>query len=175
MNSSSPMNLQHRAFLTPIWITAGAAAAAFLFALFMIWVWGTAGTTTVIVIPEDPGAGEDRSALLSRMFGSEQGPGRLDAIYASGPLHGRGVSALAERLHVTLHEAPDADAKSLARSALHRGNRVLVVARADLFPGVVEALSGVDYIPRLGAGDYSVAYVVTVPRIGHANLLRLNY
>jgi len=27
----------------------------------------------------------------------------------------------------------------------------------------------------LNAEDYGIIYVVTVPRIGHANLLRLNY
>ena len=174
--NSSRVNLQHRPFLTPIWITAGVAAAGFLFALFVIWVWGTAGSTTVIVIPEDPAAAEARSALFARMFGAEQGPGRLDAIYAS-PGSRPTVTALASRLHITLRDAPDTDAKALARHALHEhgGGRVLVIAQRDLFAGVVKALSGVDDIPPLAAGDYGVVYVVTVPRIGHANLLRLNY
>ena len=83
--NSSRVNLQHRPFLTPIWITAAGVGAAFLFALFMIWawIWGTAGSTTVVVIPEDQAAGEAQAALLARMFSAAQGPGRLDAIYTS--------------------------------------------------------------------------------------------
>jgi hypothetical protein len=173
--NSSRVNLQHRPFLTPIWITVGVAVAGFLFALFVIWVWGTAGSTTVIVMPEDPAAGEARSALFARMFGAERGPGRLDAIYAS-PGSRPTVTPLASRLHIALRDAPDSDAKALARQALHdSGGRVLVIVPPDLFPGLVKALSGVDDIAPLAAGDYGVVYVVTVPRIGHANLLRLNY
>ncbi len=29
--------------------------------------------------------------------------------------------------------------------------------------------------PRLDEHDFSAMYIVTVPRIGHANVLRLNY
>jgi hypothetical protein len=177
--NSSRVNLQHRPFLTPIWLTAGAAGAACLFALFVIWawVWATAGLTTVIVVPEDPAASEARAAQLARMFGDAQGPGRLDAIYTSNSLSRQNAAALAERLHITLGDAPDSDARALARRALHEhhGGRVLVIAQSDMFPGVVQALSGVQSIPKPAPGDYGVVYVVTVPRIGHANLLRLNY
>jgi hypothetical protein len=174
--NSSRVNLQHRPFLTPIWITVGAAAAAFLFALFLIWVWGTAGSTTVIVVPEDPAADEGRAASLIRMFGA-RGPGSLDAIYVTNlPRSHLLVSPLAERLHITPDNAP-ADPKALARLALgeHGGGRVLVVAQSDLFAKAVESLSGARDIPSLAAGDLGVIYVVTVPRIGHANLLRLSY
>ena len=177
--NSSRVNLQHRPFLTPIWLTAGAAGAAFIFALLVIWVWvwSTGGSTTVIVIPEDTAAGEDRPAFLNRMFAGE-GPGRLNAIYTSNSAHDRqSVAALADRLHAPLHDAPEADAKALAQRALHEhgGSRVLIIAQPNMFPDVVRALSGVEDIPQLTPGDYRVIYVVTVPRIGHANLLRLNY
>ena len=177
--NSSRVNLQHRPFLTPIWITAAGVGAAFLFALFMIWawIWGTAGSTTVVVIPEDQAAGEAQAALLARMFSAAQGPGRLDAIYTSSSTSRQSVSGLAERLHIALGDALDSDARALAQRALHehRGGRVLLIAPRNLFPGVVEALSGADDIAKLAAGDYGVVYVVTVPRIGHANLVRLNY
>jgi broad specificity phosphatase PhoE len=180
--TNSRVKLQHRPFLTPIWVTAGAAGAAFLFALFLIWVWGTAGSTTVIVIPVDPkiaaAAGEERTQMLARMFGGSDGPGRLDAIYASSTPGSRlTATPLAARLRIPLNVAAGTDAKALARRVLreHGGGRVLIVAHLDAFPGIVEALSGVAYDANLDAEDYRVIDVVTVPRIGHANLLRFNY
>ena len=129
------------------------------------------------MIPEDQAAGEAQAALLARMFSAAQGPGRLDAIYTSSSTSRQSVSGLAERLHIALGDALDSDARALAQRALHehRGGRVLLIAPPNLFPGVVEALSGADDIAKLAAGDYGVVYVVTVPRIGHANLVRLNY
>jgi hypothetical protein len=179
---NSRVKLQHRPFLTPIWLTVGAAAAAFLFALFLLWVWATAGSTTVIVIPVDPkltaAAGEERAALLARMFGGTEGPGRLDAIYASSTPSSRLMEGpLAARLRIPLSFTADSDAKALARRARreHRGGRVLIFAQLDAFPGIVGALSGVAYNAKLDAEEYRVIDIVTVPRIGHANLLRLNY
>jgi hypothetical protein len=178
---SSPVNLRRRPFLTPIWITVGAAGAAFLSALFWvwIWIWATSGSTTLIVTPEDRGGGggEERAALLARMLGA-QGPGRLDAIYVSDLPRNRLIAApLAARLRITPRDAPETDASSLAQRALreHGGGRVLIIAEPGLFTGVVEALCGKRDMPAPAAGDDGVLYVVTVPRIGHANLLRLNY
>jgi broad specificity phosphatase PhoE len=187
--NNSRAKLQHRPFLTPIWVTVGVAGAALLFALFMVWVWGTAGSTTVIVIrhaEQDAGdqvdarlsaAGEQRAGLLARMFGGT-GPGRLEAIYVSNTLRSRLTAMpLATRLGIPLHVAAEGDAKAIARRALreHGGGRVLIVTHRDTLPGIVAALSGVEDIPKLSAEDYGVIYVVTVPRVGHANLLRLNY
>jgi hypothetical protein len=179
--NNSRVKMQHRPFLTPIWLTAGAAGTAFLFALFLIWVWGTAGSTTVIVIPVEPkpaAAEEERAALLARMFGGTGGPGRLDAIYVSSTPSSRLAAApLAARLRIPLSIAAETGGKALARRALreHGGGRVLIIAHLDVFPGIVAALSGVAYDAKLDAEDYRVIDVVTVPRIGHANLLRLNY
>ena len=184
---SSRVNLRHRPFLTPIYISAGAAGAAFLFALFWIWIWiwGTSGSTTVIVTPEDPGAaagegaGEaaERGELLARLLGA-RGPGSLDAIYVSSlPRNRPIVSTLAERLQITPRDAPETDAASLTQRALrdHGGGRVLIIAEPHLFAGVVEALCGIRDVPSAAAAGHGVIYVVTVPRIGHANLLRLSY
>ncbi len=188
--NSSRVKLQHRPFLTPIWLTAGAAVAAFVFFLFVMWVWGTAGSTTVIVIrhaekdsadqadPKLSAAGSERAQRLARMFGAVDGPGRLDAIYVSNTLRSKlTAEPLAERLHVPLEIAAGNDAKALAHRALreHGGGRVLIVAHLDTLPAIVASLSGIDDIPQLEADDYGIIYVVTVPRIGHANLLRLSY
>ena len=118
-------SLQHRPFLTPIWLSAIGAFVALSLAVFAVWIWGTANSTTVIVIrhaekesggPVDPplsAAGEARAALLARMFGDAKGPGRLDAIYVSPAVRSRSTAApLAARLGLTPIVAPADDAKA---------------------------------------------------------------
>jgi hypothetical protein len=171
---SDRVNLQHRPFLTPIWLTAAAFGLAFLFVVFMLWVLVTADATTVIVVvkPDDSAMGQARAAVLSKMFGT-QGPGRLDAIYLAAAEQSSPVFA-------PLSGFPTAIAKEspgkLARRALreHGGGRVLIVGDSDTQKRVIEALAG----GRLGnapVDDPAAMYVITVPRIGHANLLRLDY
>ena len=71
---------------------------------------------------------------------------------------------------------PD-DPAALAHRALreHSGGRILIVGHADTVPQLVAALSGNSKVPEIGADEYGTMYIVAVPRIGHANLLRLNY
>ena len=178
----------------PIWLTALAAlaaVAALCFSVFAAWVWITAGSTTFIVIrhaekdlsvsvtdpPLSP-AGEARAALLARMFGDADTLGHVDAIYVSPALRNRLTAApLAERLRIDATVAPADDPRGLARRALreHAGGRVLIVGHADTVPRIVAALSGNPKIPAIGDQEYGTMYIVSVPRIGHANLLRLNY
>jgi broad specificity phosphatase PhoE len=185
-----PVSFQRRPFLTPIWLTAIAAAMALGFVVFAAWVWGTAGSTTVVVIQHaekdlsvsatDPPltpAGQARAALLARMFGDAR-LGHLDAIYVSPALRNRLTAApLAARLGLSETVAPPDDPRALARRALreHAGGRVLIVGHSDTVPQIVAALSGNLEIPDLGDQEYGTMYIVTVPRIGHANLLRLSY
>ncbi len=184
-------SFQRRPFLTPIWLTALAAAAAMGLLVFAVWVWGTAGSTTVIVIrhaekdmnvsPADPplaAAGEARAALLAQMFGDAKAYGRVDAIYVSPALRNRLTAApLAARLGIGEIVAPADDPRSLAHRVLreHGGGRVLVVGHADTVPQIVAALSGNSKIPEIGAQEYGTMYIVAVPRIGRANVLRLTY
>ncbi len=185
------VSFQRRPFLTPIWLTVIAAIVAVGFAVFAAWVLGTAGSTTVIVIrhaekdlsvsvtdpPLSP-AGEARAALLARMFGDADTLGHVDAIYESPALRSRLTAApLAARLGIGATVAPTDDPRGLARRALreHAGGRVLIVGHADTVPRLVAALSGNPKIPEIGDQEYGTMYIVTVPRIGDANLLRLNY
>jgi len=187
------VSFQRRPFLTPIWLTAIAVIGSFAvlgFAASTVWAWATAGSTTVIVIrhaekdvsvsvdpPLNP-AGQARAALLARMFGDAKVLGHLDAIYVSPALRNRLTAApLAASLGISATVAPPDDARGLARRVLqdHAGGRVLIVAHADTVPSIVAALSGHDKIPEMAADEYGTMYIVTVPRIGHANLLRLNY
>ena len=190
---SEHANLQRRPFLTPIWLSAiGAFAAGIvaLLALWAMWVWFTANSTTVIVIrhaekatvsePDPPlsAAGEARAELLARMFGDTPGPGRLDAIYISSALRNRMTAApLAGRLGITPVVAPTEDPKGLARRVLREnsGKRVMVIGHVNTVPDIVAALSDRRDIPPLDEKDFGIMYIVTVPRIGHANLLRVAY
>jgi len=183
-------NLQHRPFLTPIWLSAIGALIALGLVIFALWTWGTANATTVIVIrhaekeigslsdPPLSSAGEARAALLAGMLGATQGPGRLDAIYVSSTLRSQSTAApLAKRLGVTPIIAPADDPQALARRALgeHSGGRVLIIGHVNTMSKIVAALSGRNDIPEIDEHDFGTMYVVTVPRIGHANVLRLSY
>lgn len=163
---SAHANLQRGPFLIPIWLSAIGAFAVFvvaLLALWAVWVWFTANSTTVIVIrhaekaavsePDPPlsAAGEARAALLARMLGETQGPGRLDAIYISSALRNRMTAApLAGRLGITPIVASTDDPKGLAHRVLREnsGKRVMVIGHVDTVPDIVAALSGRRDIPR---------------------------
>jgi broad specificity phosphatase PhoE len=174
----------------PIGLLALAAMASGLVLIALAWWLVTADSTAIIVIrhaekvqaggPDPPlsEAGEARAALLARMLGDAGGPWHVDAIYVSPALRNRLTAApLAARLHITPTVAPAADARGLARRVLreHAGGRILVVGHVDTVPAIVAALSGVEDIPPIGAEEYGTMYIVTVPRIGHANVLRLTY
>ena len=185
------VGFQRRPFLTPIWVTGSTAAVALALAILAVWVWATAGSTTVIVIrhaekdssvnatdPPLSQAGEARAALLVRMFGDAKDLGHVDAIYVSPALRNRQTAApLAAQLGIEETIVPGDDPRALANRALreHHGGRVLIVGHGDTVPKIAAALSGNPNIPEIGAQEYGTMYIVTVPRIGHANLLRLNY
>jgi broad specificity phosphatase PhoE len=179
--------LRRKPFLTPIWLTA---LGAFVAGIFAIWLWGTATSTTVVLIRhaekqlsggEDPAlseAGEARAAQLARMFGSHAPFGRLDAIYVTPTRRSQETAGpLAARLKIAVTVGPENDPKLLARRILreHQGGHVLVVGHSNTIPQIVEALSGVGTLPPIEDEEYGTMYIVTVPRIGRASMLRLSY
>jgi broad specificity phosphatase PhoE len=187
---SAHANLQRGPFLIPIWLTAIGAIAIFIVAVLALWVWFTANSTTVVVIrhaekesvsaPDPPlsAAGEARAALLARMFGEPKGAVGLDAIYISSALRNRMTAApLAARLGIVAIVAPTDDSKGLARRVLREnsGKRVMIIGHANTVPDIVAALSGRSDIPQIDEKEFGTLYIVTVPRIGHANVLRLSY
>ena len=187
---SERANTRRRPFLMPVWLTGIAAFSLFSVAVLAMLVWFTANSTTVIVIrhaekatvgePDPPlsAAGEARAALLARMLGDTQSPGRLDAIYISSALRNRMTAApLAGRLGITPIVAPTDDPKGLVHRVLREnsGKRVMVIGHVNTVPDIVAALSGRSDIPQLDEKDFGTMYIVTVPRIGHANLVRVTY
>jgi phosphohistidine phosphatase SixA len=186
---SERASLQRRPFLVPVWLTAIAAFALFAVVVLAMLVWFTANSTTVIVIRHaekeqiepDPAlseAGQARAMLLVRMFGEPQGAGRLDVIYTSPTLRNRQTAApLAARLGIIPIVAAADNPKALAHRALrdNSGKRVMIVGHSNTVPELVAALSGRDDIAKMDEHDFSTMYIVTVPRIGRANVLRLSY
>jgi broad specificity phosphatase PhoE len=184
--------LQRRPFLAPIWLfsaTALTAMAGIVVLMFAAWWWLTANSTTIIVIrhaekvldvgadPPLSEAGGARAALLARMFGNPRLPGHIDAVYVTPDQRSRLTAApLAQVLGVTAIEATDEPAR-LAHRVLHEhsGGRILIVGHSDTVPAIVAALSGASAIPPIDALEYCTMYIVTVPRIGHANFVRLTY
>jgi broad specificity phosphatase PhoE len=182
--------LQRRPFLIPIWLTVFGALMIVVFLGFEAWIWATADSTLIIVVRhaekvqgagDDPPltpAGEARAALLARLFGARGGPGSLDAIYVSPPLRSRAtVGPLAAKLGLVPIVAPAHDLRGLARQILHEhsGGRILVVGHSDTVPALVALLTGAKDIPAIADDDYSTMYIVTVPRIGRSDFLRLTY
>jgi hypothetical protein len=174
------VSLQHRPFLAPIWLVIAAAMLAAAFAIFFAWVWASADSTTVVVVSEPLPSADAlaKSALLVRIFGAPRGPGNLDAIYVSAAPGAEATAApIAAALGLVATVARGEDAKALGRRALreHGGGRALIIGPADWVPAIVASLAGRNDISKIDERNDSVMYVVTVPRIGHANVLRLNY
>jgi broad specificity phosphatase PhoE len=182
--------VKRRPFLTPIWLFALGAMLVLSFLSFEAWIWATADSTTIIVIRhaekaldggDDPPltqAGQARAELLARMFGDGQRPGHVEAIYISPTLRSRMTAApLAVKLGLTPIVAPARPPKDLARRILRErsGDRVLVVGHADTVPDLVASLMGRRSLPPIADDEYGTMYIVTVPRIGRADFLRLTY
>jgi hypothetical protein len=179
--------LKRRPFLTPVWLFA---LAGIIVTCLVVWIWSTADSTTVIVIrhteqekgdqPAPPltAAGHARAALLARMFGGGDAPGSITAIYVAESAPARATAAaLAGRLGLTPIIVAGDDPRALAQAVLrdHAGGRVLVVGQSETLPDIVAALSGVNPIPAMAESEYGTIYIVTVPRLGRPNLLRLSY
>jgi broad specificity phosphatase PhoE len=186
----TPSSLQRKPFWAPVGLAAASALAAALVMALLAWLLVTARSTTVIVVREVEmaangggdralsAAGQSRAELLARMFGDARLKEHVDAIYVS-PTQGTQATArpLAERLGTKPVVVSQDDPRALARRVLreHRGGRILVVARGDAARDLAAALSGVSDIPAVLATDFGTLYIVTVPRIGRANLLSVEY
>lgn len=163
---------------------------AVLILIVAAWLLITSESTTIIVVrhaekvldgspdPALTAQGQERAELLARMFGDSHLKDHVDAIYVSPALRNRLTAApLAARLGLTPTVLSQDNPRALVRRMLneHSGGRILVVGHADTVPAIVAALSGAKDIPPIGATEYGTMYIVTVPRIGRASILSVNY
>jgi broad specificity phosphatase PhoE len=192
---AGPSSLQRKPFWAPVGVAAVSALVAALVMALLAWLLVTARSTTVIVVRDAETASEGaaeaaaheaelssegraRAELLARMFGDARLKNRVDAIYVLPTLATQATALpLAGRLGikpvVLAPQAPRAWVRRMLRE--HRGGRILVVAPADAAHDLATELSGVADIPPILPMEFGTMYIVTVPRVGRANLLRVDY
>lgn len=175
---------RRRPFLAPLWLILLAAVTLGAIA----WSAYRAASTTVVVLVRSPDRqpgtiadppisadGEARAQRLAHMFGAG-GSAALDAIYASDERRAQQtVAPLAERLHraPVVFAASDIGAATARVLREHGGGTVLVVAGSSSITQMVQELTGAQ-AARAAASDPDTVYVVSVPRFGSAQLLRIN-
>lgn len=178
---------RRRPFLAPIWLL-GFAGAAFLIVAFAYW--HSATTTTIVLvrhaekqlgaIPDAPlsPSGEVRAARLAQTFGGAGEFGSVQKIYVTDTRRTQQTAAgVAQRLGLTPEiVGGKTDARTLASRVLreNRGGRALIVGHSNTVPDIVAALSG-EQVPAMDEEEFDTLYIVTVPTIGRASVLRLKY
>jgi 2,3-bisphosphoglycerate-dependent phosphoglycerate mutase len=182
--------MRRRPLLTPVWMAAVAGVGTVVALAMLAWWWGGVDVTTVIVlrhaekeigtIEDSPlsTVGEERAALLARMFGDSRSPGRIDAIYATALRRSQMTAApLASRLGIAVTTLGAETPVEIAHRALreHRGGRVIIIGHSNTVPDIVRTLSGGAIIPPIKDQEYGTIYIVTVPRVGRGNLLKLSF
>ena len=189
--SAPSLTRRRRTFLAPLWLIwlLGMGAIALIGASYLHW--RSATSTTIVLVrhaEKELGAisdaplspeGEQRADRLANMFGDTQSFGRLKKIYVTNTRRTQQTALrLSQRLGIN-SEVVDAktDSRELARRVLdeNRGSRALVVGHSNTVPEIVKALSGAESVPPIGEDEYDTMYVVTVPSIGKASVLRIKY
>lgn len=179
---------RRRPFLAPLWLLA---LAGILFIAAAFAYWNSATTTTIVLVrhaEKQVGAisdaplappGEVRAARLAQMFGDAATFGRVQKIYVTDTRRTQQTAAgVAQRLGLTPRiVAGKSDANELADRVLeeNRGGRALVVGHSNTVPEIVAALSGQSDVPPIADDEFDTLYVVTVPTIGRASVLRMKY
>jgi broad specificity phosphatase PhoE len=185
---SPSLTRRRRTFLAPLWLLA---LGGLLVLLAAVLYWNSATTTTIVLIrhaekqlgaiedaPLTP-QGELRAARLAQMFGDAEGFGRVQRIYVSDTRRSQQTAAgLAQRLNLKpIIVEGKGGTSELARRVLHenRGGLALIVGHSNTVPQLVMELTGDNQVPAIGDQEFDTLYVVTVPTIGKASVLRLKY
>jgi 2,3-bisphosphoglycerate-dependent phosphoglycerate mutase len=185
---SPSLTRRRRTFLAPLWLLA---LAAIVFVGAAVLYWRSATTTTIVLIrhaekqlgsiPDAPltQEGELRALRLAQMFGDSSRFGRVGNIYITDTRRTQQTAAgLAQRLGLTPQViGAKTDSSELARRLLkeNRGGRALVVGHSNTVPELVAALADRDDVPPIADDEFDTLYVVTVPSIGSASVLRMKY
>jgi broad specificity phosphatase PhoE len=186
--TSPSLTRRPRTFLAPLWMMAWAAILVLAAAFFY---WHSATTTTIVLLrhaekqvgtiddaPLSP-QGELRATRLAQMLGDAETFGRVSRIYVTDTRRSQQTAAgLAQRLDlkpVVVDGKPSA--RELARRVLreNRGGLAVVVGHSNTIPQLVGALADADTVPAFGEEEFDTLYVVTVPTIGRASVLRMKY
>jgi broad specificity phosphatase PhoE len=179
---------QRRPFLAPLWLLG---LGGVLMLLGAILYWNSANTTTIVVVrhaekqinaisdaPLSP-PGETRAARLAQMLGDAEPFGRVRRIYVTDTRRTQQTAAgVAQRLGLTpVVVTAKTDSAGLARRVLreNRGEVALVIGHSNTVPDIVRALSGAEKVPAIGDEEFDTIYVVSVPTIGQASVLRIKY
>lgn len=173
-------------FLAPVWIALLAGVAI---SIAGITFWTRATTTTIVLVRhaekqlgtiEDPPLtqeGDERAQRLANLFGERSPVGAIAAIYATDTRRAQATAApVAMRLGlqvITADELPAALARRVRRE--QHGGIALVVGHSNTVPQIVAALTGRQDIPVMADDDFGTIYVVTVPDVGRASILRIRY
>jgi len=187
--STSPsLTRRRRPFLAPLWLLA--MVGVFVLAMGFAY-WSSATTTTIVLVrhaekqvgaisdaPLSP-EGELRATRLAQMLGDSEEFGRIRKIYVTNTRRTQQTAAgVAQRLGLKA-EVVDAKTESseLARRAVreNRGQRALIVGHSNTVPELVAALAHLQNVPPMGDDEFDTMYIVTVPTIGRAQVLRLKY
>jgi 2,3-bisphosphoglycerate-dependent phosphoglycerate mutase len=185
---SPSLTRRRRTFLAPLWLLAlaGVVVLGIAFAY-----WRSTTTTTLVLIrhaekqvaaiadaPLTP-QGEVRAARLAQMFGDALPFGRIQRIYVTDTRRTQQTAAaLAQRLELE-PEVVEAstDAAELAARVLreNRGGRALIIGHSNTVPRMLRELADLPEVPLMADDEFDTLYVVTVPTIGRASVLRLKY
>jgi 2,3-bisphosphoglycerate-dependent phosphoglycerate mutase len=179
---------RRRPFLAPLWLLA---LIGIVILVAAVVYWNSATTTTVVLVrhaekeldaisdaPLSP-QGEKRATRLAQMFGDSEAFGRVRKVYVTNTRRTQQTAAALEQRLNLPGEVVEAktDSRELARRVLreNRGSVALVVGHSNTVPEIVAALSGAEVVPPIAEEEYDTLYVVTVPTIGKASVLRMKY
>jgi phosphohistidine phosphatase SixA len=174
-----------RPFLAPLWISL--LAAVVLAVLAFSFYHSAAGTTLVVLVhagAREPGLisdaplspeGEERAQHLAQVLGERTGALGLDQIYVTGDQRAQQTAApLAARLQRPPKTFTADQVGATAAHLLHEhvGKAVLVVADGAAFNQMLEALGLGEFAGSVD--EVAVVYLISVPSLGRARVLRLH-
>ena len=155
--------------------------------------WNSATTTTIVLVrhaekqlgaisdaPLSP-QGELRATRLAQMFGDSEPFGRVQQDlchqHAPHPADRRGSRRSASASSADRRGREDSTRASSRSRVLreNRGGLALIVGHSNTVPEIVAALSRREDVPPIGEEEFDTLYVVTVPTIGKASVLRMKY
>jgi len=165
-------------------------AALALFAAGVVFTMISAATTTTVILvrhaekelgtiadPPLSDEGARRAQRLAELLAVPDEGGKIAGIYVTDTRRTQQTAnPLATRLQLRTVALPATDVSEIAARALRefRGKRVLIVGHSNTVPELVHELSS-QRVPAIADDDFGNVYIVSVPSIGTANVLRMRY